>query len=685
MKKVKSNKKIVLIVLIVVIALISLGVITYNILHDESKLTVEEKEWITQNINQVQNVYVPVNLDVFGKNGTGVFFDYITYVEEEYGIDINPITYNIGEDVTDRAFMLTYDLKNTDVIFYTEHYVVVSKEKQNISVLSQLSNSKLGVLSSDENLVAKYLTDTNNVTINSYETSTDLLNALETDENIDYAVLPLEENLTSILTSNYSIDYHISDLNKYLIYRLQENDVFSEIMKKTFADFQEEDLNKSINQNELLTFTNALSISDKELANIQAKTYTYGFINNSPYEVLISGSYGGIVSEYLTRFTAFSKTEINPVKYKNFSKFTEAIANNKIDMFYNYYNLDTKYQAIDSLMNVSFVVIAPEENSLVINAITSLNGLDVYVSKNSILEKYISGIGDVSVNSYANEKELKKAIRSGEVIIMDKEVYNYYKKSILSEYTVRYSNTLSDTYNFYVRENDTFSLLFGKYIAILDPNEIITKGIYNHTYTVNSGTVLGQVAKYSFIVLVVLIIILYLAYRSTKRIKIAKKIKKEDKMKYIDQLTSLKNRNYLNENINNWNKNTIYPQATIIIDLNEVQKINDTLGYEQGDSQIKATANVLIKTQLDNTDIMRTDGNEFLIYLVGYQEKQVVSYIRKLYKEFKNLPYEYGAAIGYSMILNDMKTIEDSINESVEDMRTKKEEIEVGSDEKKES
>ena len=114
----------------------------------------------------------------------------------------------------------------------------------------------------------------------------------------------------------------------------------------------------------------------------------------------------------------------------------------------------------------------------------------------------------------------------------------------------------------------------------------------------------------------------------------------------------------------------------------EVRNINDTLGYEQGDAQIKAAANVLIKTQLDNTDIMRTDGNEYLIYLVGYQEKQVVSYIRKLYKEFKNLPYEHGAAIGYSMITNDMKTIEDSINESVEDMRIKKEEIEEVKDDK---
>ncbi len=685
MKKGKSNKKVILIILLVILAIASLTIITINILNDENKLTVEEKEWITQNINQVQNIYVPVNLDVFGKNGTGVFFDYIGYVEEKYGIDINPITYNVGEEVTDRAFMITYDALDSDVIFYTEHYVVVSKDKHNISVLSQLSDSRLGVLSPDENIVAKYLTDTSNITVKPYETSTDLLNALETNDDIDYAVLPLEENLTSILTSNYYIDYHISDLNKYMVFRVKENDVFSEIVKKTFSTYQEDELNDSINENELLAFTNALSISDKELANIQAQSYTYGFINNSPYEVLISGSYGGIVSEYLTRFTAFSKTEINPVKYKNFAKFTEAIANNKIDLFYNYYNLDTKYQEIDSLMNLSFVVVAPEENSLIINAVTSLSKMDVYVSKNSLLEKYINGIGDVNVKTYSTLKELKKAIRDEEVILMDKEVFNYYKKSILSEYTVRYSNTLSDTYNFYVRENDMFSLLFSKYISTLDPNEVINKGVYNHTYTVNSGTVLGQVAKYSVIVIILFIIILFLAYRSTKQIKIAKKIKKEDKMKYIDQLTSLKNRNYLNENINNWNKNTIYPQATIIIDLNEVQKINDTLGYEQGDSQIKAAANVLIKTQLDNTDIMRTDGNEFLIYLVGYQEKQVVSYIRKLYKEFKNLPFDYGAAIGYSMILNDMKTIEDSINESVEDMRTKKEELEDGSDEKKES
>ena len=109
-----------------------------------------------------------------------------------------------------------------------------------------------------------------------------------------------------------------------------------------------------------------------------------------------------------------------------------------------------------------------------------------------------------------------------------------------------------------------------------------------------------------------------------------------------------------------------------MIDLNKVQEINDTDGYDSGDKQIKAAANVLVRTQLDNSDIIMTDGNEFLLYLVGYSEKQVVSYIRKLNKEFKKLPYDYGAAIGYSMVINDAKTLEDAINESVDDMKNKK-------------
>ena len=62
---------------------------------------------------------------------------------------------------------------------------------------------------------------------------------------------------------------------------------------------------------------------------------------------------------------------------------------------------------------------------------------------------------------------------------------------------------------------------------------------------------------------------------------------------------------------------------------------------------------------------------------MGYNEKQVINYIKKLLKEFKNLPYEYGAAIGFSMIVDDLKLIDDAINEASIQMRENKEQIEA--------
>lgn len=196
--------------------------------------------------------------------------------------------------------------------------------------------------------------------------------------------------------------------------------------------------------------------------------------------------------------------------------------------------------------------------------------------------------------------------------------------------------------------------------------------MYSHSMTVKTGSILGTIAKYILITLVIFAVIFIIFYKNSKKIKIAKRIKKDNKMKFIDQLTSLKNRNYLNEYINNWNNNTVYPQTMIVIDLNNIQFINDTLGYEEGDKQIKAAANILIKTQLNNSDIMRTDGNEFLIYLVGFTQKQVTNYIHKLNKEFKKLPYEYGAEFGYSMIFDNVKTIEDAILEATDEMKSQK-------------
>ena len=97
-------------------------------------------------------------------------------------------------------------------------------------------------------------------------------------------------------------------------------------------------------------------------------------------------------------------------------------------------------------------------------------------------------------------------------------------------------------------------------------------------------------------------------------------------------MTSLKNRNYLNLKMKEWDDNTIYPQGFVIVDLNNIKYINDNHGHEEGDIVIKKAASILIVNQETNTDIVRTDGNEFLIYMVGYDEQDIINYSRKIYQ-----------------------------------------------------
>ena len=123
----------------------------------------------------------------------------------------------------------------------------------------------------------------------------------------------------------------------------------------------------------------------------------------------------------------------------------------------------------------------------------------------------------------------------------------------------------------------------------------------------------------------------------------------------------------------------IYSNHAEDIDIALVEK---SLGVEQkstlvvsekGDSVIIKAASILVNAQLENSEIIRSDGNEFLIYMVGYNENQIDIYAKKLSKSFKELPYGFGAAIGYSMINDNIKTIDDAINEATIEMQSDKE------------
>ena len=666
----KSVKRILLVIPVIVFIVIA-TLIIMNVLKDENKLTVKEKEWINNNLSTVQNVNIINNLSVFGANGSGIFYDFINDMSKEYGLKINPVTYNNGESSVSHGFMATNSLDDNSLVIYEDNYVLIKKDYEIITDIASLSSKSIGVLSSDVTYLNSYLKSFN-LKLTAYENKKALEEAFSKD--LDYILVPKYEYLDYIVANDYQISYHFNDIKRYYTYELQ-GDYFSSIIKKYFTKWNGKYFDSSYNKAMKQALIENLKLTDSDIKQLNSKVYSYGFINNSPYEIIMGGNYGGIISVYLNKFSKVAGVDFKYSKYRSYKLLTNAINDGSLDLYFNYYTLTNNYKEINTHMNIEYNIIAKESNSMVVNSLDSLKGKTVYVLQDSMLYNYLSTIDDITINTYRNVKELKKIAKQDNIIMIDHNTYDTYANKELSGYTVRYTSNTDGTYNFKVREDGPFYKTLNAFIKLQDPNLTINEGLYNYTKTLKSGTVLGTIAKYSLYLIIGFVVIMYLLYKSTKRVKISKKIKKVEKIRYIDQLTSLKNRNYLNENINAWNKNTIYPQATIVLDLNKLQEINDTLGYEKGDRQIKAAANILIKTQLDNSDIMRTDGNEFLIYLVGYEERQIISYIKKLYKEFKNLPYEYGATIGHSMITNDLKSIEDAINESVEDMKQKKQDL----------
>ena len=664
----KNRKKIWLIGAgILAVAILSIVIVKY--LKDPTRLSVEEKSWVNKNINNAVNIMVLNDDEVFGNAGNGVFYHLIEDFSKEYDIEINPVTYTTKDTPKGIYLGKSNTYKSNDTIIYKDHYVLVSKNYELIKSIDSLNGKLVGISNRNLSYVSSYLKDVS-IDYKTYNKA-DLLKALNNDE-ISYAIVPLNESIHYLLTNNINVIYHFGDINYYYLLK-SDDSIFANVLKKYFISW-EDSLEKYRNEVLLNIFMTDLKISATELQAAKDVEYNYGFINNSPYEIIMGGNYGGIIASYLQKFTDFSGISFNFNRYKTFDKFLSGIETDKIILYFNHYNYVSGFSDIKLSMPINYDIILSKDDTTVISSLASLQGKEVYVEENSMLQAVINGVPNVRIKTYKSNNDMFKLVKKGAIILVDHNIYDYYKATELKNYSSRYNDLYNSEYTLKIRDNTILSTLLSKYVMLLDSKEMITIGILNHYETVKAGTVMGTIAKYILYVLLIAAIVGIFVYRKAKKITVIKRIKKEDKLKYIDQLTSLKNRNYLSENIEAWNNNNVYPQAVIVIDLNNVQYINDTLGYDEGDKQIKALANSLIKTQLDYTDIIRTDGNEFLVYMIGYSQKQVANYINKLSKEFKRLPYDFGAEFGYSMILDDIKTIEDAMNEAVEEMKKQKKE-----------
>jgi len=139
----------------------------------------------------------------------------------------------------------------------------------------------------------------------------------------------------------------------------------------------------------------------------------------------------------------------------------------------------------------------------------------------------------------------------------------------------------------------------------------------------------------------------------------------------FDGLTDLPNRNMFHDRLGNEiikSKETNFPLALLLLDLDGFKEINDTLGHDIGDILLKQTAERINKCVQNTDTVARLGGDEFIIILPGFSDSHdkhhihvvAENIIQRLAEEFHlgDESVHISASIGITLFPHDAENIE---------------------------
>lgn len=675
-------KKKLIVIIPLIIAVVTF-IFVYRYYNKEDKtttLTVSEKRWVEEN-NEIEYDFEVVNdYPLYGLNGTGVIFDFIADFEEKIGIEFNKIPYlktSIPTEDSFRIRILANDEKvgKKDLPLFVDNYVAVGNKYQRINHVEDIKNQVIGVFKEDSEDVSFYLKTASNTTLKTYSKIEELYTALDNNE-VNMIIVPNIMYLNYTIQKNkYYINYYFNEMKKQIVLTLSDdNEQMNTIVTKYYNKWRQTKFIEEYNKEYLNYYLETNKLDAKTKATLISKNYVYGYIENAPYEVKVNGKVAGIAGEYIDRVSRLANINFKYKKYSSIKALQKAVDKGEVDVYFDYYNVNSKeYVPTISTFIEDYVVIGNQKDNHVVTSFESLRDQEIAMIKDNSLYNYFKNNSRAKITTYKDVDDLVKNAGT-KLIVVDNEIYSHYQSTKFKKLSLIYRDTMMNDYRFMVKDNnEAFYDLFNYIINTNSYYNYRNSGIENLTASILEDSTLEQVYIIVLTFIFAPIAVLLIIYFIIKRKKQIKKIKITDRHKYTDMLTSLKNRNYLNVKMPEWEECEVFPQAIVIVDLNNVKYVNDNYGHEEGDQLIIKAAGILVNTQLENSEIIRTDGNEFLIYLVGYSERQISTYTKKLSKEMKNLPHEFGAALGFSMITDEIKTLDDAINEATLEMITNKE------------
>lgn len=129
----------------------------------------------------------------------------------------------------------------------------------------------------------------------------------------------------------------------------------------------------------------------------------------------------------------------------------------------------------------------------------------------------------------------------------------------------------------------------------------------------------------------------------------------QNEFSYLDPLTGLYNRAYLDYQFEAASKHTKSVLGGIMIDVDDFKQINDTYGHSVGDDALKAMAQILLAGKPERSVVLRFAGDEFIIIIKKTNEDEILGVMENLRKAQENFnrtsgaPYHLSFSMGYAL------------------------------------